>query len=214
VSVAPDGSPVDVYLALPSEEDLARIRSIIAADASILDLGSGPGRISNPLAAEGHIVVAVDDSPDMLQHVVGCETVVADVRTLDLHRSFDAVLALSHLINHRSRSHRLQLLDVCRRHLAEGGAIVLQRYPPGWTPAEQVSQVGEIGIRLFDVQTLGDNEFAAAVDYTLGGRSWIQRFESAVVDDAELKSLATDTGLRVERVLDDAAAWVVLRAQN
>jgi SAM-dependent methyltransferase len=110
--VAPDGSPVDVYLALPFEADLARVRTVIPPDATILDLGSGPGRLSNPLAADGHDVVAVDDSAEMLSPVVGASTVLADVWQLDLGRRFDVVLALSHLINDRSPARRIDLLQV------------------------------------------------------------------------------------------------------
>ena len=115
--VAPDGSPVAVYLALEPGDDLERVRSVLSASARVLDLGSGPGRIANALAAEGHDVVAVDDAPEMLRHVRGARTVAADIWTLDLDERFDVVLALSHLINDPSRDRRVQLLDVCTRHV-------------------------------------------------------------------------------------------------
>lgn len=138
--VAPDGSPVDVYRALPNGVDLARIRAVVPVAASILDLGSGPGRLTNPLAADGHHVVAVDDSAEMLSHVVGASTVLADVWQLDLGRKFDVVMALSHLINDRSPTRRIELLKVCRRHLADAGVIVLQRFPPSWSPHRGITQ--------------------------------------------------------------------------
>ena len=56
--VAPDGSPVEIYAALPAEPELSRVRSLLAPGARILDLGCGTGRIANPLAADGHAVVA------------------------------------------------------------------------------------------------------------------------------------------------------------
>jgi len=65
---APDGSPVEVYLALSPEPDLTRVRSVLHPNCSVLDLGSGAGRIANPLAAEGHEVVAVDKSVEMRRH--------------------------------------------------------------------------------------------------------------------------------------------------
>ena len=80
--IAPDGSPVAVYLALPAAVDIARIRSVLPTGASVLDLGSGPGRIAAPLVAAGHTVTAVDDSPAMLAHVIGAETVLGDVWSL------------------------------------------------------------------------------------------------------------------------------------
>jgi SAM-dependent methyltransferase len=181
--VAPDGSPVDVYQALPFEADLARVRAVIPPDASILDLGSGPGRLSNPLAAAGHHVVAVDDSAEMLSHVVGASTVLADVWQLELGRTFDVVLALSHLINDRSPARRIGLLKVCRRHLADTGAVVVQRFSPDWSPTEESRSIGDVVVRLFDVQPFNDGGFTAAVEYRLGEQTWIQRFEAAIVDD-------------------------------
>ncbi len=71
VDVAPDGSPVEVCLALPAEPDLSRVCSVLPSLTSVLDLGSGPGRIANPLSAAGHDVVAVDDLSEVLTHVVG-----------------------------------------------------------------------------------------------------------------------------------------------
>jgi SAM-dependent methyltransferase len=208
--VAPDGSPVDVYLALPFEADLARVRAVIPSDASILDLGSGPGRLSNPLAADGHDVVAVDDSADMLSHIVGASAVLADVWQLDLGRKFDVVMALSHLINDRSASRRIELLETCRRHLADTGVIVLQRFPPDWSPLEESRSIGDVGVRLFDVQPFNDDGFAAAVEYRLGEQTWIQRFEAAIVGDAELNALSTAAGLIVRRSLDDERSWMLL----
>ena len=108
--VAPDGSPVKNY----TTRCRSRQTSLVFKRSSfpmprILDLGSGPGRLSNPLAAAGHEVVAVDDSAEMLSHVTGASAMLADVWQLDLGRQFDVVIALSHLINDRSpaRRHRL-----------------------------------------------------------------------------------------------------------
>ena len=102
----------------------------------MLDLGSGPGRIANPLVDAGHQVVAVDDSSVMLERVAGAERVLGDMWALDLGRRFGAVLALSHLINNPSRSRRSNLLRVCREHVNDDGIVVVQRYPPDWVPTE------------------------------------------------------------------------------
>ncbi len=209
--VANDGSPVELYLALSPEPELGIVRPALAPGDSILDLGSGPGRLTNPLAADGHDVVAVDDCAEMLQHIVGATSVLGDVLTLDLGRRFDVVLAASHLINARARAQRAQLLDVCRRHVRDGGRVIMQRYPPTWVPMDEVRARDGIGMHLHDVR-LFDDGFAAAVTYTIGARSWTQTFESAVVDDAELIALADEAGLTVGVTLDDAGQWVVLSA--
>lgn len=209
--VAPDGSPVQIYAALPAEPELSRVRSLLVPGARILDLGCGTGRIANRLAADGYAVVAVDNSEAMLACVVGAETVLGDVRTLDLGRTFDVVLALSHLINHRERSFRLDLLRVCRKHLADHGVVVVERYAPDWVPSESEGAGGEVSIHLHHVVHHAGRAFAATVTYTLGGRSWSQAFEATIVDDEELASLAFATGLTVSNSTDDPS-WVVLSA--
>ena len=207
--IAPDGSPVAVYRALPAEPDLSRLRSVLPTGCSVLDLGAGVGRLANPLAAAGHQVVAVDESSEMLSHVQGPERIQADIWSLDLGRRFDAVLALSHLINDPSRERRVELLGVGRRHLRDGGVLVVQRYPPAWRPTDGSSTNGAVEIRLHDV--VGRNgRFTAAVTYSVGSRSWSQPFEAAIVDDGELASLAVATGLIVTGYLDDERAWVSL----
>jgi SAM-dependent methyltransferase len=209
--VAPDGSPVDVYRALPTQPALSLVRSVLRGPVSILDLGSGPGRLANPLATDGHRVVAVDDSAAMLAHVAGADTVVADVWNLELGRRFDVVLALSHLVNEPQRARRLQLLHVCRAHVAPDGLVLVQRYTPGWQPVESTNEVGDVIVHLHDVIDHDDGSFSAVVTYRLRDRSWEQPFTARVVDDGELASLASAAGLVVGETLDDDGAWVVLR---
>lgn len=212
--VVRDGSAVDVYVALPAEPELGRVRSLVRGRARVLDLGCGTGRIANPLAIDGHSVVAVDDSEAMLARVVGAETVMADVRTLDLNRCFDAVLALSHLINSSDRSRRLDLLRVCRRHLDDDGVVVVQRYRPDWVPAASEGASGDVTMRLHDVVLRDGGVFAAVVTYAIGDRSWSQSFEATIVDDDELSSLAIESDLKIDNIAGDDASWVLLSARR
>jgi SAM-dependent methyltransferase len=207
--VAPDGSPVEIYAALPAEPELSRVRSLLTPGARILDLGCGTGRIANPLAADGHAVVAVDNSEAMLSCVVGAEVVLGDVRTLDLQVKFDVVLALSHLINHPERSRRLDLLRVCRQHVVDDGMVVVERYSPDWIPSDSEGSSGDVAIRLHRVVHHDDGTFAATVTYTLHEHSYSQAFEGTIVDDDELASLAVESGLAVRSVADEPS-WVIL----
>ncbi|MDO9355518.1 MAG: class I SAM-dependent methyltransferase [Solirubrobacteraceae bacterium] len=67
-------------------------------DGPILDLGAGTGRVSIPLAAAGHDVLAVDLDPDLLEELerrageqsLKIETVAADLRMLDAQLPDDA----------------------------------------------------------------------------------------------------------------------------
>jgi SAM-dependent methyltransferase len=209
--VAPDGSPVEVYLAVSPHPDVDRIREMLPVGCSVLDLGAGVGRLANPLAKAGHRVVAVDDSPEMLAHIDGPTPVLADIWSLHLGEHFDAVLALSHLINCTPRTHRVQLLHVCRRHLRYRGVLIVQRYPPTWVPTEGVSASGAVAIRLHDV-VQHSGWFTASVTYALDDRSWTQHFDAATVGDEELGELAAQTGFEIGSALDDAGAWVTLTA--
>jgi SAM-dependent methyltransferase len=209
--VAPDGSPVEVYRALTAEPALSLVRSVVHGPASILDLGCGPGRLAIPLAADGHRVVAVDDSAAMLAQIAGTETVLADIWTLELGRRFDVVLALSHLVNEPQRERRVQLLRVCRAHVSADGVVIVQRYAPGWQPVEGTNDVGEVSVHLHDVVEHDDGSFSAVVTYRLRDRQWAQPFTARVVDDVELASLASAAGFVVGERLDADGAWIVLR---
>ena len=84
--IAPDGSAVAMYAALPAERAVAAmLHRALPPAGSVLDLGAGTGRLAGPLAALGHPVVAVDNSPQMLARVpAGIDTVCADIGTLAL----------------------------------------------------------------------------------------------------------------------------------
>lgn len=58
--VAPDGSPVALYLAMPPHDALELVTEQVPPGGSVLDLGCGVGRLANPLAARGATVVGVD----------------------------------------------------------------------------------------------------------------------------------------------------------
>lgn len=213
--VAPDGSPVDVYRALPAGETPAIIDSALRPASSILELGSGPGRITHPLSAMGHEVVAVDDSAAMLSHVRRAERVHADLFTLDLGRVFDAVVAGSHLINATERDRRLDLLGVCRQHVADEGVVLIERYRPDWAADPQPSS-GELGAVSLTFEPLGcDGEtFSGRVTYVLGDSSWAQEFTAVVLTDEMLAQEARVVGLRLGGWLDDAATWASLSPED
>jgi SAM-dependent methyltransferase len=130
---APDGSPVELYARLAAGDEPGIVHAAIPAGAEVLDLGCGAGRVTHALIELGHPVVAVDNSPEMLEHVRGAERVLADIRTLDLRRRFPCVLLASNLVNCVDAATRDAMLACCRRHVAgerDGGRVVLQRLAP------------------------------------------------------------------------------------
>jgi SAM-dependent methyltransferase len=209
--VAADGSPVAVYLALPSTPLLEVLRPAIPDGASVLDLGCGVGRLANALAARGHDVAGVDRDPEMLAHLDDrVDAVEADVATLDLARSFDVVVLASHLVNVTDHAERAAYLATCRRHVARHGTVLIERYDPAWPrePFERTGHVGPVDVRL-QVTSWDDDRFDAEVTYTLDDQHWTQRFRAELLDDAGIDRWLTRTGMRRTGQLDETGRWVL-----
>lgn len=211
--VAPDGSPVDIYLAIPAGETPTLIHEAVPPGGSILELGSGPGRITRVLVAYGHPVTAVDDSAAMLAHVTGARTVCTDLWALDLPERFDAVVAGSHLVNTADPSEAVRLLRVCRAHLAPGGTVLVEHYPAGFL-RDTTARTGSAGPVSTGYERLAEDDgvYTARVSYRLGTRTWVQDFQTADVTEADLDRLATAAGLRLVRYLDAERTWAQLAA--
>lgn len=207
--IAPDGSAVEYYATLPPDEESANlIHEAIPAGASILELGAGVGRVTRPLLALGHKVTAVDESAAMLARIDSTETVCSRIEDLDLGRTFDAVLLMSHLVAYGDRR---SLLDACRRHVRDGGRVVVQREAPDWyataAPGEWVYR--GVRYRLFDVTRPAPDLMSATIEYRLAdGRTWTHSFTSRRLDDTELPAVLAASGLRLDRFLDDQRGWL------
>ena len=209
--VTGDGSPVWAYLALPPGDAPDIIHAEVRAEGSILELGCGAGRVTRPLVAYGHSVVAVDDSPEMLEHVTGAEKIQADLYALDLDRRFDAVVAASHLIDSPDREVRLALLRVCRRHVTDDGVVIVQRHEPDWAhdPGDSDGFSGPVGLKFQLIEHRG-TEFDGSVTYWLGGRVQTQTFTVGIVEDELLAREAAECGLALDGWLDQRKAWAKL----
>jgi SAM-dependent methyltransferase len=99
--------------------------------SSVLDLCCGTGRHLELLAAAGYEVVGVDRQPAMAQRArerlarfPRASIVDADLFTLDLGRTFDAVIMMFSVFGYFVTNERLNAaLRVMRQHLAPGGLI-------------------------------------------------------------------------------------------
>ena len=212
MEVTADGSPVDVYLLLPPDGEAEIVHAAVPPGASILELGSGAGRVTHPLIELGHEVVAVDDSPSMLAHV-RAETVCARIGDLRLGRTFDAVLLASHLVNTEQDADRRAMLAAARRHLAPDGRLIVQWHPPEWfgtVVSGQSGRLGEVEIELADVVRDGDL-LSATVRYAARGRRWHQEFtcRRLAVDD-----LLTSADLVFDGWLAADRTWFAARRRR
>src|SRR4051794_27015630 len=206
--VAPDGSPVAVFAALPARGVPEMLHTQMLEGDSVLELGCGAGRYTRGLLDLGHPVVAVDESEAMLALVdERAERVRADVFALDLRRRFGTVVAASYLVN----AWPPLLLATCARHAEGDGAVIVQRYSPDWARSAEPGEaaVGPVTIRFDPIEYDGER-LTATVTYTLGDRSWTQSVDAEVIDDAALAQYANYAGLRFDAVIDDFGEWVRL----
>lgn len=197
--IAPDGSPVEFYRRIPATGEPELIHGQVPTGASILDLGCGAGRIAGPLAALGHSVTGVDNGPAMIAALpAGVEGVVGDVASIRLGRWFDAVLLASHFVNDPISGPAFA--RTAAAHVAPGGVVIGETYPPDWDPAPAVgrpSQLGDAQITLLRAELDGDR-IDAEVRYGVDGMEWTQPFTARLLDDAALTALLDEAGLAFE----------------
>ena len=221
-SIAPDGSPVELYRRLPAADDLAALTEAtdagppsFAAGMTVLDLGCGAGRLANPLAARGCVVTAVDESPEMLAHVVGCQTMCARIEGLDLGRTFDRVLLAGNLVNVLDDGKRSAFLATSARHIDSDGRVVIQRLDPVWAAMAQpfAAERDAISYTFTDVEADGQ-VLGGTVRYQGSGFDVTERFRLRVLDDAALDDALAAAGLHLERWLADDQVWAECRRSS
>ncbi len=219
-AITPDGCAVDLYAMVPARDEPGIIDAAAPPKASILELGCGAGRVTHPLIALGHSVVAVDESPDMLAHVLGAHTVLSRIEDLDLSTHFDVVVLSSHLVNSPDDAQRAAFLATCARHVLDTGCVVIQRHPVGWfdtlSPSRRSRPAGDgvetITFVLDDISRPAPDLIAATAEYLVGDRRWTQTFVARRLDDARLSAELRAVGLHLDDAyLTDDGGWVRAR---
>jgi SAM-dependent methyltransferase len=213
--VAPDGSPVAFYRRLPVMGEPELIHAAIPGGASVLDLGCGPGRIAGPLANLGHAVTGVDNGDGMIAALPpSVRGVVADAATVRLGRLFDVVLLVSHLVNDPVSGTSFAV--TARAHLAPGGVVIGQTYPPGWDPTAGVGTVTRLGHAEIEMlsATLEGDLLVAFVRYGVDGVRWEQPFKARLLDEATLGALLAGAGLALDGWLERPGWFRAVRASG
>jgi SAM-dependent methyltransferase len=215
-SVAPDGSPVEVYRRLPEGDDAELVHSAISPGATVLDLGCGVGRIARGLVRLGHRVTGVDNDPNMLAELrPGVEGVLADVETVRLGRPFGAVLFASHFLN--AGDEEIQsLLATAHAHLRAGGPVVAEVYPEGVDWESRVGQPREIGsveVTLVRASVEGD-QLDAEMRYRIDDLEWSQPFTACLRTEESLHHELGAGGFVWDRWIDDGRRWFVARRRR
>jgi SAM-dependent methyltransferase len=214
LGIAPDGSPVLLYMTLPGHEEAALIHAAVPPGSPILELGCGTGRVTRHLLALEHRVTGVDNSAEMLAHladVEGVEAILADIGTLDLTpRRWPVVVMASNLIN---GDRGPDFLAAAVHHVSDDGCVIVQRHEPGWvdTAEESTSEHHGITVAIRDIRHPRPGTLNATMIYGVQGHRFEQPFTAREVDDERLARLATSLGCMVNAVLDEDRRWVRLR---
>jgi len=126
------------------------------APASVLDAGSGTGRVGRELARRGLDVVGVDLDPEMLATARLKAPVVdwrlADLATVDLGRSFDAVVMAGNVMIFLAPGIEPVVVWNMARHLKPEGLLIAGfQIVPGQLTVERYDEIaGLAGLALVE----------------------------------------------------------------
>jgi SAM-dependent methyltransferase len=112
---------------------LERFCALIKLGGIVLDLGCGPGKpMAAYLLSQGFDVCGVDSSPTMISLARGNfpdrEWIVADMRKLDLGRTFDGVMAWDSFF-HLNFEDQERMFPIFRAHARPGAPLLFTSGP-------------------------------------------------------------------------------------
>ena len=206
-----DGCSVAFWKQLRPGTEPATIAAAVPPGATILELGAGVGRITHPLLALGYPVTAVDNSPEMLAEIKGAETVLSDIEELSLAGRFDAVLLGSCLIHAPSFDARRDLLATCRRHLAPGGVVLIQRHRENFPHAIHQGQSfqSENSVDHIDALRWDGPLVHMTLRHETAVGTWTHSFTFEPLDRGKIDEALAAADLRLNRFLDPDLTWIV-----
>ncbi|MEV7071021.1 class I SAM-dependent methyltransferase [Streptomyces sp. NPDC093990] len=209
-AITPDGCAVELYSRLPVGAEPDIVAAAVPAGASILELGSGVGRVTGPLLERGFTVTAVDESAEMLERVRGARTICGPIEDLDLGETFDVVLLASFLVHNADLEVRRGMLRTCARHVAPDGCVLIQRegedYHTG-LPRERVDPAG-FTVRIVSSEPVAPGVNSVHVEYEFPDATWTQTFRARPLTREQFEEALGEAGLRVDRYLTEDRIWV------
>lgn len=211
---------MDLYTRLTVGDEPDVIEAAVPAGAHILELGSGAGRVTRPLIQRGFRVTAVDESAEMLEKVearAGSEGVGGLVRTvrsaiesLDLDETFDVVMLGSFLVHEGDLAVRRGMLETCRKHVADGGCVLIQREGADYhtnLPRERVDP-GGYTVRIVSADPVGDGVNRVHAEYIFPDARWTQTFLARPLTKDQFEEALAEAGLKVDKYLTEDEIWV------
>lgn len=201
-----------LYPITPAVEECAdTLADLAGKDGSVLEFGVGTGRIAVTLAQRGVRVTGLDASARMLDALRAkdpdgtVETVQAAFGTADLSRRFDLVLgAYNALCCAPSQAEQIDTLHVMRRHLADGGRVVLETFEPARYHAQRAAEttvkpLGHDRVLLETVEVVPDGQIMFVTSAILDGAApAVSVTFMRYVWPAELDLMARAAGLALQ----------------
>jgi SAM-dependent methyltransferase len=179
---------------------------------TLLDVACGTGTHLARLA-QWYEVEGVDLDPKMLEltrrKVPDARLEVADMVSLDLGRSFDAVTCLFSSIGYAGSVERIrQAVEAMASHLAPGGVLVVEPWftPEQWHPGHpHLLAIDEPDLKIARVNLSGQEGRMAILNFTYvvgtpeGVEVFTERHEAVLATDEEYREAFHAAGLEVER---------------
>jgi SAM-dependent methyltransferase len=163
------------------QEETKYICAVLAkhgiANGQILEFGSGTGRHGRLLAELNYVVHGIELSTEMIARAESsqrfhCEA--GDIRTIHLDRTYDAVLAIFHVISYQTRNSDVQAVFMrAHEHLREGGLFIFDFwYSPAVSsqrPSVRIKRMSDTTTELTRIAepTIYPNENRVDVNYTI-----------------------------------------------
>jgi SAM-dependent methyltransferase len=151
------------------------------AGRELLEFGSGTGKHGRLFAQRGYRVLGIEVAAEMVARAAsapGFETRQADIRTVRLGRTFDAVLSLFHVVSYQTSNADVQAVFArAAEHLSSGGLFIFDVW---YTPAVHAQRPQVRVKRLTDQDVsivrlaepaIHANENRVDVEYTIIARS-------------------------------------------
>jgi len=143
----------------------------------ILEFGSGTGKHGRLLAERGYDVLGIERSSEMFAHAEaapGFSCQQADICTVHLGQSFDAVISLFHVVSYQTTNEAvLAVFARAAEHLQTGGLFVFDVwYSPAvyaHKPEVRVKRMADEAIEITRIAepVLNPNENRVDVNYTI-----------------------------------------------
>ena len=194
---APDGCSVEVYRQVPYFGELEDFRTLFQAGTRVLELGCATGRLTRRLLEWDARVTAVDNSPEMLSAVPErASRVLSDIESLKLDGRFDVALLASNFINHPAPDVRCAFVATARRHLADHGRFLLERYDPAWLRRVEPGPLGPLGDIAMSVEAVsrGADIVHMTLRYQIADSVWHHSSTAAPLDEGEIEALLSSYG--------------------